>query len=489
MKFYKLGLLTLLISLFILSSCKNQDEIGLGVDPGNQLNGSMIVDSSMTVATIPDDTVATVGLSRSALSYFNDPVFGVTQSDIAASLSLPGRTAYTIPTGVLSIDSAMLILPYAAGFYGDSLTSRFKLNVHQLQEQVKASTTYFSNKTWSYNQDVIGTKIFTARPNDSVRVYNIVAGKADTLVRLVPQVRVPMNTAFIYNNLFEGDNNLKSDAIFQNAFKGLFITLNKNQTTGPGGNIMLNMDSARIAVYYKSRNSTSGVVDTAMVTMPVTPTQHAVNIKHTYSSTIQAAISNPTASNNFYLQGLAGLRGKITFPNIKNVVAGLGNVVLNRVELVVKVAPGTNIPYAPASKLTLYQLDIAGQRALLPDANTADTRGANALSAFGGYYMKSTGEYHFTVTAYIQDLIRDRAKDYGLYIAPVNPTISTTAIDIAATPSYAERSVIAGKNSSNRIRLNITYTKINRKTIAAFNCLLIKRWQPLYFFVLPRHRI
>jgi predicted small secreted protein len=40
MKFYKLGLLTLLISLFILNSCKTQDGIGLDVDPATQINGT-----------------------------------------------------------------------------------------------------------------------------------------------------------------------------------------------------------------------------------------------------------------------------------------------------------------------------------------------------------------------------------------------------------------------------------------------------------------
>src|SRR3954470_16548847 len=86
MKFSKLGLLTLLISLFILNSCKNQDGIGLGVDPGSELNGTIMVDTSMVVTTVADDTINTSGLYRVPLSYFKDPEFGVTESNIAAAL-------------------------------------------------------------------------------------------------------------------------------------------------------------------------------------------------------------------------------------------------------------------------------------------------------------------------------------------------------------------------------------------------------------------
>ena len=132
MKFSKLGLLTLLISLFILNSCKNQDSIGLGVDADSQLNGTLMVDTNINVTTLPEDTVATYALFRTPLSYFKDPELGITEANIAAAINLPGNTAYTLPTGTLTIDSSVLFLPLADGFYGDSLTSSINLDVHQL---------------------------------------------------------------------------------------------------------------------------------------------------------------------------------------------------------------------------------------------------------------------------------------------------------------------------------------------------------------------
>jgi hypothetical protein len=134
MKFFRLDLLTLLISLFILNSCKNKDTIGLGADSSTQLNGSLIDTATVVVNTMPDignslskDSITTTGLTKIPFGYLNDPIFGTTESNVAMSLNLPGSSAYSLPSGTISIDSAVLVMPYADGFYGDSLTSKYKI--------------------------------------------------------------------------------------------------------------------------------------------------------------------------------------------------------------------------------------------------------------------------------------------------------------------------------------------------------------------------
>src|SRR4051812_18182331 len=126
MKFFRLDLLTLLISLFILNSCKNQDTIGLGVNSQTQVNGTMVDTSTIVVNTVGEDSVVTSGLTKAPLGYFQDPIFGTTESNLAASLSLPGATAYALPSGTISIDSTRLVLHYVDGFYGDSVASSYK---------------------------------------------------------------------------------------------------------------------------------------------------------------------------------------------------------------------------------------------------------------------------------------------------------------------------------------------------------------------------
>jgi hypothetical protein len=457
MKFYKLGLLTLLISLFILNSCKTQD--GIGLDPATPINGKLIEDNSIVATTVKEDTVVTSALSaRVPLSYFKDSEFGTTEANIAMVLSTPGAIAYTVPTGTITIDSAILILPYATnGFYGDSLLSTYKIDVHQLKERIVATKTYYNNKHFESFSNVIGTKTFLARAHDTLKVTNIVKGGRDTLIKVKPQVRIPIDPNFVKQNFFSASTAVLSNpTLFENTVNGLYVTLDKNQTPGVGGNLIFNIDTAAaLRVYYKNVNGTT--VDTAVISLSLG--RKVAEIKHTYSTKVQAAIDNPTTTDLVYLQGLAGLRAKLSIPNVKDIFkndGGSDNVVLNRAELVIKVNPGTTTPFAPNKRLNLYRYDIAGQRVAVQDASTTDPRSTN----FGGGYNATTGEYHFIVTAYLQDLLRGKSVDYGTYIGPVDPT--GTIFDPTPAATYAERSIIVGKNSPYRVKLNIIYTKINQ---------------------------
>ncbi|MBB6129825.1 DUF4270 family protein [Mucilaginibacter lappiensis] len=465
MKFLRLDLLTLLISLFIFNSCKRQDGIGLGIDPTNQINGALVVDSNIIIRTEFDSTAVTSGLAKTPLGNFTDPAFGTTVSNVALGISLPNDAAYTVPAGTLTIDSAVLVLRYANGFYGDSVATRYTANVYQLAEKAGVQT-YYNTKRWQVNTGTVwGTKTFTARTHDSVTIANIRTGKVDTIQKVGPQVRIPFSKAFIYNNLFNANGSqLASTLLFQNAVKGLYITLDKGQANNVGGILQLALDSSRLDVFYKTVNGTT--IDTATVSLPFV--SHSAAITYTYNTTIQALLADKVNSQNtVYLQGLAGLRAKVSFPDLNKF--NPDSIVLNRAELVITPQPNSGIPYAPLPKLTMYQLDIAHQRTYIQDASPSD--GRNQISAFGGRYDKTKKEYHFLVTAYVQDLIRKKTVDYGTFIAPIDTTEVTTVsgssvgtTSISPSVQVAARTVAVGsdKSSPYKIKLNIIYTRIRK---------------------------
>lgn len=465
MKFLRLDLLTLLISLFIFNSCKRQDGIGLGIDPTNQVNGALVVDTNIIIRTEVDSTAVTSGLAKTPLGNFTDPAFGTTVSNVALGLSLPNDAAYTVPAGTLTIDSAVLVLRYANGFYGDSVATRYTANVYQLAEKAGVQT-YYNTKRWLVNTGTVwGTKTFTARTHDSVTIANIRTGKADTIQKVGPQVRIPFSKAFIYNNLFNANGSqLASTLLFQNAVKGLYITLDKGQANNVGGILQLALDSSRLDVFYKTVNGAT--IDTATVSLPFV--SHSAAITYTYNTTIQALLTDKVNSQNtVYLQGLAGLRAKVSFPDLNKF--NPDSIVLNRAELVITPQPNSGIPYAPLPKLTMYQLDIAHQRTYIQDASPSD--GRNQISAFGGRYDKTKKEYHFLVTAYVQDLIRKKTVDYGTFIAPIDTTEVTTVsgssvgtTSVSPSVQTAARTITVGsdKSSPYKIKLNIIYTRIRK---------------------------
>jgi len=466
MKFFRLDLLTLLISLFILNSCKNQDAIGLGINSSAQLSGNLVDTSTVITNTVLDDSVVTSGpLAKNPLAYFVDPIFGVSESDLATDLNLPASAAYTLPTGTIVIDSARLVLKYADGFYGDSIASRYTINVYQLQKRFNPDTTYHDYNSWGNytSSPLIGTLTFNARTHDSIKIFNIIPGAPDTLIKVGPQVRIPINTSFINANLFNASaTTLSSNAIFNNVVKGLYITIDKTKTTGAGGNFMI-APADSLAVYYRSINGAT--IDTAVAYLPVS--NFAAHITHTYSATIQTELNNKTSSRGtIYLQGLASLRTKISFPNLlmnlrNNLLKKDSDIVLNRAELVITPIPGSNIPYSPLPKITMYRLDLALQPSNVEDASSSDPR-SGGVSVFGGFYSPSKQDYHFVITGYLQDLLLKNTIDYGTYIAAIDTT-NTTGIDILPTPQVAARTAAGGganKNSPYGMKLNIIYTKI-----------------------------
>lgn len=467
MKFFRLDLLTLLISLFILNSCKNQDTVGLGVDSSSQINGTLVDTATIIVNTVKDDSVITSSATKNPLAYFTDPIFGTTESNLAASLSLPGAAAYTLPSGTISIDSTRLVLHYIDGFYGDSIASTYKLNVYQLKATTPfvESVSYYNTKAWDPDlSNLLGSVTFKARTHDSIKITNILSGKPDTLIKVAPQLRVPISNSFILSNFFNASSaTLASNKLFQNSVKGLYITLDKTQTTGPGGTLMFAAGDT-LSVYCKVVKN--GVIDTTQIKLPIT--KLAASVKHTYSTTINAELANTTTSGNvFYLQGLAGLRTKISFPNLlTNIRSALlkkdSDVVLNRAELIITPNPGSNIPFRAIPKISMYKLDIAHQRTTLQDASPSDPRSLG-VGTFGGFYSSAKKEYHFIITAYLQDLLLKKTVDYGTYLAPID-TLNKTSVDIAVTSQIAARTAAVGtdKTSQYRIKLNLIYTKISK---------------------------
>nr|WP_294790513.1 DUF4270 family protein [uncultured Mucilaginibacter sp.] len=466
MKFFRLDLLTLLISLFILSSCKKQGSVNLGVNDETLIEGKLIDTASVFVSTVREEDASASGLTRTPLSYFKDPVFGITESNVAMDLNLPGSAAYNLPTGTITIDSAILVLPYANGFYGDSITTRFKANVYQLDERLLNSAAYPASKKWKYkNTTLLGTQSFLSRTHDSVKVVEPIRAKKDSLMKFAPHLRIPINPQFIRSNLFDAPaSQLTSNLVFKNAVNGLYVTLDKAQT-GPGGTFMLNMDSAAVKVYFRTKTTTTAGVDKIDTSYIILPSAvRSAEISHNYTGTAIATelASTQKTRGNFYLQGLLGLRAKIQFPYLKEISTKVGSdIIVNRAELVISAQPGTTFPYEALSSLMFYRLDIAKQRINIQDNMSSDPR-ANA--SYGGFYNSAKKEYHFLVTAYVQDLMRGKVVDYGAYLGAVNNQGSSFFSDVRPDPQLDGRSALIGFDkdspSPNRIKLNIIYTKV-----------------------------
>lgn len=480
MKFSKLDLLTLLISLFLLSSCKNASTIGLNLDGSSKITGTLIDTVTVLSNTVTETPTVTytVGnpLTRYPLGYMKDPVFGITTASLALAVNLPSSAAYDFGTNAV-IDSAILVLPFSTDsaivhnreFYGDS-TAVFNLTVSQLTTSLKNYSTWPADQVYP-SGDVLGTFTGAVKPNTKTKVISIITGAPDTAVVVPPQIRIKLNTALIQSKIMNIDSLLlTTDYKFNMAFKGIKVTAT---TTNAHGAMMFfdfkTTGSSNLEIYYKNQDATTATKrDTLVADFPINggsnPT--AATVTHDYTGTpVATQLANPGVYQVTYLQAMAGVRNKISFPYLSTLKAKIGsNIVISKAELVIDTSdPADSIPFKIPPRLALYRYDIAGQRANLPDNNpysstntTGDLRPVTSSIPFGGFYYPSK-VYTFIVTDYIQDIIDGKQIDYGTYLAPS----ANTEFNVFPTPNAAGRVVIGSAvNTNNRkIRLNIYYVK------------------------------
>jgi len=468
MKFTKQDLLTLLIGLFLFASCKNPDGVGLDVDPSTAITGTLVV-SDVKSQLVPETPAVTSELSRYPLGYMTDPVFGKTEAGLAMTV-YPVSTSYDFGTTPV-LDSAVLVLKFdesstATKFYGDTTNSKYSIDVFQLTNKVE---NYKSSDVQAINNTVLGNFTGKIAPNTKAKVFDIVTGKPDTLKTVPAQIRIPLNTAFIQSNILNlGTAGTATNAKFIEAFKGLYAKVNKTSSTGVGGIGFFNFTGtdSYLQLVWKKTNSSSGK-DTATVNFPLGVINSnskiigiAANIKHDYTGTpVETQISAPAASYDVtYLQGLAGVKTKLTFPQLLNFTSTYGKVIVNKAELVVELGGSAPAyPFNAAQRLSLYRWDIAHQPGSIPDYTTfTGSTGGDAL--FGGYFDALKNRYIFTVTSYVQGIIDKTIEDYGTFLAPT----SYTDFQVIPTATSAERVIIgASSSTTNKLKLNIYYTKIN----------------------------
>ncbi len=479
MKFLKLDLLTLLISLFLFASCESTSTIGLEVDPTSAIQGSLIDTATITSRTVLDDDGPTygggAGLSAYPLGFLKDPILGEAESSVALSVNLPLEGYSFGNTPVL--DSAVLVLNFGKEFYGDS-TATYTIDVHQLTNNINKEASYLSKNTYPYESAVLGNYTNKIFPNTPFKVKDIVSGGVDTLQTVKPQLRVKLDPTFIINNVVAvPSTSLKYNAYFQAAFKGLQVQIKASSKAGvTNGGIMFldfaNTSTSGLILYYKRKNAGNvALTDSVTVNFPIAVGVGAVaaSVKHTYSAAVQAQLSAPNVQQSVtYLQALGGLRNKLAFPYLKKLKAAVGKMVVNKAELVIDLSSATDVaPFKAAPRLALYRYDIAGQRKNLPDNDGGDgystygDRRANP-GAFGGYFDSVNKRYVFIVTAYVQDLIDEKTENYGTFLA-VTPS---TAFQFTPSFNVASRAVVGSFKKTplagdKLMKLNIYYTKTN----------------------------
>jgi hypothetical protein len=154
---------------------------------------------------------------------------------------------------------------------------------------------------------------------------------------------------------------------------------------------------------------------------------------------------NLTTDTVVYVQGLDGLHTKIEFPFVHT----LGNVIINKAELVIPVADtGTNDFPEPIQILAKIK-NLGGELIAIDDVITSINR-AQSYFLFGGV-LEDTGNKNFVYRMYISEEMQ----------ALVNGTTFEPAIYITLPSALdPERVQLMNEKGINSAKLHLTYTRI-----------------------------
>ena len=430
--------LLLFISLGIFS-CKKSTLIGNDIlPPGDDLNGIYTDTLTLFTKTVTEDPLKTSSSSKFLLGTIDDPVFGKSTASIYAQLQIGGEVDLGSPDS-LFIDSLVLNLQYA-GHYGKFDVPQ-NIFVYRVAEDMNDDSTYHSDKTFAVQSQLIGER-FNFTPDFAHTPHELGAF-------INPSMRIRLSDRLGQKLLNESQSgNFASNEAFQHFFKGIMVTTDSNTTAH--GAMYFSMNSSTTAshltVFYHKPDKDSLSFNFAFGSNCAIFNHYT----HNYTATeVEAHLNSAAVSDTVvYVQGMSGVKTKITLPFLGN----LGNILVNKAELEITVPAwridADTVFTAPARMLCLLS-DSVGKNLIIPDEVSSNL-------TYGGFKETSTVngqtiyKYRFSITEHLQDLVSGLSTDYGLYLLTY-PSAET-----------ADRVILAGGNRTDdfRMKLNLIYIKL-----------------------------
>ena len=435
------GALNLCIIYFLVSilfSCKEPDTVGLNVQPTNDKMNVVHCDTITLVAySTKEDSIRSDQTYYNLLGCSNDPIFGKNSASFYTQIRLSSDNVYFGVNPVL--DSMVLSLVYGS-VYGDT-TAKQTIKVYELAQNIYQDSMYFSNRDFLTTGVPLATNTFVPDIRDSIKL-----GK-DTVTKYAPQLRIRLNPLLGQKFINEsGQTPIADNTDFLNFFKGLYLTA--TPTSGEGSIINFNLinTQSKVTLYY--HNSADTLSYNFVIDAYCQRINHFNHTKYqSANSYLRSEICGDTTKgkNVLYVQSMAGLKVRILYPYLKDLVKK-GKIVVNKADLIVDVDDSTDNTfsrYTPPASLQLVE-EQSGLIRFLADQY-------DGTAYFGGTYNSTNREYRFNIARHIQQILDGVEDNLGLYLIVLTSN----------RPNTPNRVVLKGtKRKTGNIRLQITYTKL-----------------------------
>lgn len=435
------------IIVLLFSSCKKKENvIGSSIQPeGDQLGLEMVDTLSLITYTTLGDSVRTDELAgNSLLGSYYDPFFGTTKANLFAQIRLQSAIDFTPSSGDLNdivIDSVFLYLELT-GFYGNLQAQNFE--VYQLGEDIYIDSTYHSNKMVTLNPlNLVPSGQGLIKPDPYSPAY------LGATLQDKPLLKIPLSVTDFGRKIMDESGNVAlqgNDATgqFIEWYKGLMISVNSTgQSPNQGGIMYLDLLSAnsKITMYYRDNSGLPSEYDTLKFDFNINANSARFNtFEFDYASNqVGAQLIDSTQGRQLsFHQNMGGVKTTVYFPYLNN-LSSLGNIVVNKAQLILPTQYYVNDPYVAPLQLSPTRRTEEGTLLLLPDFGEGEV----------GVFSAQTSSYSFILTRYVNQVISGLMPNSPLKLLSSNEALS------------ANRVIFNGAQTvlRDQPKLIITYTK------------------------------
>ena len=427
--------------LIVLASCQEITPLGISVIPPSD-SLRLISNDTTTIqaTTVREDSVLMFSSVSSTLSNacgnLFDPKFGRTYAALFTQLSLTTNDINFGSPDTLFFDSAAFVLQYNSTYALQNVPQSF--NVYEVNEPMTPMPTngYFSNRSFSTNQEVIGRARLT---------YPIVVDSAGDVAGQLLHIRLSDRFGA---NLFNqsGTSNFHDDSTFKLFLKGICVAPDTAFTPYGGGMyfFLLPASSSGIYLYWHTTHSTNRTF-----LFPVSTLDARLSyLHHNYGQTFASQHIGVVKDSVNLMQSLSGLKTRINIP----VLNTLRNVVINKAELVFNQIPDpqqTDSIFAAPVIMRLVWIDSVGDEVFTKDVTDGfpNYGGVRNLITING---KQIAQYKFSVADEVQRIVSGIDPNNGFYLVAYSPG-ETGDRFICGSPY---------RTDTLRMKLNLIYTRI-----------------------------
>jgi hypothetical protein len=462
----RIYLVSIIAILTFLSSCKKDTSIGADILPQDDLLNVKFTDTLTVFSkTLADTFLRTDKLSKNYLGVINDPLFGFQKASIAVELDRPNDVYDDTLMTSYTVDSVVLFLKYSY-IYGDTTVPQ-SFDVSTISNKIIETSPYYSNSSLFPPTGIIGSVsnyLFTPTTNPVATSRTDTGGVTGIL-------RIKINNSVGNTILDLKQTILRDSSLFKNAFPGILI---ENATNA--GKAMAEIDISSgfsaLAIFYKDKNGDAKDMKlfTSILNYNTGSNSTRVNGVNLFTNSFASAVQNTVASglesdSVNYVLGQAGTLLRISLPTLNNV----GRVAVNKATILLSQIQANTSPLTTPFYLVLLKRNAAGNIDILPTGDGVGILDTTTTDDFGN----KVARYSFNVSKYIQAVATGNESNSDLYVATyrftgtdgtvniLNSIVNGSVLNIGFTPS---RIIVAGANYSDpryKLKLNLTYTKIN----------------------------